>query len=148
MQGLFNKVIKYLQGVGPKRSELLNKELNIYTYKDLLFYYPYKYIDKSKYHIICDLDANMQYVQIKGQIISYEIVGQKFKKRLVAYFSDGTGTIELIWFKGIKWVIDILIPGKDIIIFGKPTIFNNKFNIAHPEIEDFKKNADDITATL
>ena len=127
--------IKYLQGVGPTRASLLDKELGIKTFGDLLTYYPYKYVDKTRIYTINEIDASMPYVQIMGKILSCDTIGEGRGRRLVARFSDGTGVIELVWFQGIKYALknyDFTIP---YIVFGKPTMFGGRLNIAHPEIE-------------
>ncbi|MCQ2258665.1 MAG: ATP-dependent DNA helicase RecG [Bacteroidaceae bacterium] len=127
--------IKYLQGVGPNRAELLAKELSISTLGDLLSYYPYKYIDRSRIYKICDIDGNMPYVQLCGQILSFESMGEGAGKRLIAHFSDSTGVIDLIWFQGIKYAVKNYECRKSYIVFGKPGVFNGHLQIAHPEIE-------------
>ena len=127
--------IKYLQGVGPARADLLNKELGIKTVGDLLTYYPYKYVDKTHIYKINEIDASMPYVQIMGQILSADTIGEGRAKRLVARLSDGTGVIELVWFQGIKYALknyDFNVP---YLVFGKPSIYGGHLNIAHPEIE-------------
>ena len=129
------KDIKFLPGVGPKRAELLNKELGIYTYKDFLYYFPYKYVDRSQFYKIREITAQMSHIQIKGKITNFQIQGAKYKQRLNATFSDETGSIELVWFKGIKWIQKSLQVGKEYIVFGKPNLFGRQFSIAHPEIE-------------
>ena len=126
----------YLQGVGPKRAETLSKELEIETVKDLLYYFPVKHIDRSRFHKIRDIHPDMPYIQIKGRITGFMLQGKKHKERLTARFSDETGTIELVWFKGIKWIGENLKTGKDYVIFGKPSKFGNKINIIHPEVEE------------
>lgn len=132
--------IKYLPGVGPKRAELLARELNIRSYRDMLYYFPYKYIDRSKTYHIAEITGTMPYIQLKGHIVSYTTQGEGARRRLIATFSDGTGTIELVWFKGIKYVTERYKPGVEYTLFGKPTLFNGRYNIAHPEID----LADDI----
>ena len=132
--------IKYLQGVGPQRATLLANELSIATVGDLLSYYPYKYVDRSRIYKISDIDGNMPYVQLCGQIFSFESIGEGRGKRLVAHFSDGTGTIDLVWFQGIKYAVKNYDCRKSYIVFGKPTIFNGKIQIAHPEIENAPSN--------
>jgi ATP-dependent DNA helicase RecG len=131
--------IQYLKGVGPKRAELLRKELNIFTYKDLLYFFPYKYIDRSKFYKISEIDTNLAFIQIKGRITGFRTEGAKYKQRLIAKFTDDTGSIELVWFRGIQWVIKTYEIGKEYIVFGRPTVFNNKINIAHPEIDPAEK---------
>lgn len=127
--------IKYLQGVGPTRASLLDKELGIRTVGDLLTYYPYKYVDKSRIYHINEIDGNMPYVQLKGRVLSSDTVGEGRSRRLVARFTDGTGVIELVWFKGLKYALknyDYRVP---YIVFGKPTVYGGRINIAHPEME-------------
>jgi ATP-dependent DNA helicase RecG len=140
--------ITYLQGVGPKRAELLNKELNIYTYRDLLYYFPYKYIDRTKFYKIAELDPDLPYVQVKGFIKGYYTEGHAKGKRLAADFHDETGTLKLVWFKGGKWVTGTYVPGVEYVIFGKPTVFNGIVNIIHPEIEASEKLASRLNSAL
>lgn len=128
--------ITYLAGVGPKRAELLSGELGITTFGDLLYYYPYKYVDRSRFFNISELDGNMPYVQLSGQIEGFYYEGGGRTKRLAASFKDSTGTIKLLWFKGIKWITGSYKPGTEYILFGKPSIFNGTLNIVHPEIEE------------
>ena len=127
--------IEYLKGVGPKRAELLKKELNIHTFQDLLDFYPFRYVDKSTYYKVSQIMIDMPQVQIIGRLISFREIGAKHSKRLTAIFKDETGTIELVWFKGIRWVKHSLKVGNAYIVFGKPNLFNGKFNIVHPELE-------------
>jgi ATP-dependent DNA helicase RecG len=140
--------ITYLQGVGPKRAELLNKELNIFTFRDLLYYFPYKYIDRTRFYKIEELDPDLPFVQIKGFIRGYSTEGQGPGKRLVAEFHDNTGTIKLVWFKGSKWVTGNYSPGIEYIVFGKPGVFNGIVNIIHPEIEAADKMAERLYSAL
>ena len=130
--------IKYLQGVGPQRAAMLNKELNIYSLRDLLYYFPYKYVDRSRLYYIHEIDGNMPYIQLKGQILSFETVGEGRQRRLVAHFSDGTGVVDLVWFQGIKYLMGRYKAHEDYIVFGKPTVFNGRINIAHPDIDPAK----------
>lgn len=127
--------IEYLKGVGPKRGELLRNELGIFTWEDLLTFYPFRYVDRTKFHKINEIQSDMSFVQIRGKVIRVEVVGQKRARRFVAIFQDDTGIIELVWFQGIKWIKDKVVPKQEYIIFGKPTLFNRKFNIPHPEID-------------
>lgn len=128
--------IKYLPGVGPQRAAILNKELNVYSLHDLLYYFPYKYVDRSRLYYAHEIDGNMPYIQLKGQILSFETFGEGRQRRLVAHFSDGTGVIDLVWFQGIKYLIGKYKLNKEYIVFGKPTVFNGRVNIAHPDIDD------------
>ena len=130
--------IKYLQGVGPQRATMLNKELNIFSLRDLLYYFPYKYVDRSRLYYIHEIDGNMPYIQLKGQILSFETIGEGRQRRLVAHFSDGTGVIDLVWFQGIKYLMGKYKAHEEYIIFGKPTIFNGRVNVAHPDIDPAK----------
>ncbi len=148
MQGFLDTNITYLPGVGPKRAELLEKELQITTYRDLLFYFPYKYIDRTKFYAISELDPDLPNVQIKGYIKGYYTEGFGPGKRLVADFSDNTGTIKLIWFKGLKWITSTYTTGVEYIVFGKPGVFNGIVNIIHPEIEAAQKNEAKLTSAL
>lgn len=133
---ILNTEIKFLPGVGPKKAEILNSELGIYTFWDLLNYFPYKHIDRSKFYKISEITDGVASLQLKGTIKSLRIEGQKYKSRLVATFEDGSGSIELLWFQGVKWVKEHLKPGKEYIIFGKPAFFNGRINIAHPEVDE------------
>ena len=127
--------IKYLQGVGPQRAAMLNKELGIYSLYDLLYYFPYKYVDRSRLYYIHEIDGNMPYIQLKGEILSFETMGEGRNRRLVAHFSDGTGVVDLVWFQGIKYLVGRYKVHEEYIVFGKPTVFNGRVNIAHPEVE-------------
>lgn len=140
--------IKYLPGVGPKRAELLNKELNIFTFYDLLYYFPYKYIDRTRFYKISELDPDLPYVQVKGMIKGYYTEGYRAGKRLIADFGDDTGTIKLVWFKGSKWITGNYVPGVEYIVFGKPGVFNGMINIIHPEIEASGKVAERMSSAL
>lgn len=148
MQDFLETNITYLTGVGPKRAELLNKELNIYTYRDLLYYFPYKYIDRTKFYKIAELDPDLPFVQIKGVIKGYSTEGQGKGKRLVADFQDDSGNLKLVWFKGTKWIMQSYGPGIEFIVFGKPSVFNGMINIIHPEIESAGKAAERMTSAL
>ena len=137
---IFDTPIDYLKGVGPARSNLLKKELNIFTYGDLLHHYPFRYIDKSTFYNISNLEAEMPYIQLKGQIVKFEEKGHRANKRLVAQFKDETGIIELIWFKGINWIRSDIKLHTNYIVFGKPSNFKGKFSIVHPELDIQKEN--------
>ncbi|HPS11844.1 MAG TPA: ATP-dependent DNA helicase RecG [Prolixibacteraceae bacterium] len=135
MPSLFMQEIKFLPGVGPKRAELLNKELGIFTFSDLLYYFPYKYVDRTKFFTVREISGNMPYVQVVGKISAVEMNGTGAKARLTAVLSDQTGSLDLIWFKGIKWVKESLKSDKLLVVFGKPAIFNGRINIVHPELD-------------
>jgi ATP-dependent DNA helicase RecG len=136
---LLNTEIKFLKGVGPHRAELLGKELNIFTFGDLLYFFPYKYIDRSQFYSISEINTDLAYIQLKGTITGFRTEGARYKQRLIARFSDETGTMELVWFQGIHWISKTLEIGKEYIVFGRPTLFNNRISIAHPELDDAEK---------
>jgi len=127
--------IKYLPGVGPRKAELFAKELGIRSVEDLLRHYPYKYVDRSRFYYLHEITDNMPFVQVKGQILKFEKIGEGRNQRLSAIFTDGKGTIELVWFKGVKFVLEKYKTGIEYVIFGKPTAFNGRYNIVHPEID-------------
>ena len=127
--------IKFLPGVGPKKADLFNKELGIHSVEDLLRYYPYKYVDRSRFYYLHEINEEMPFIQVKGQIIRFEKVDEGHNQRLTAVFSDGKNTIELVWFKGVKYAMEKYHTKVDYVIFGKPSPFNGRFNIVHPEIE-------------
>ena len=135
MLDLDQRDVKYLPGVGPARAALLKGELQINTLQDLLYYFPYKYIDRSRIFQIKEVDGTMPYIQLKGKILSFEQIGEGRRQRLVAHFTDGTGVADLVWFSGIKFILDRYRPGVEYVIFGKPTIFGGRVNVAHPEID-------------
>lgn len=135
MPGFLDQDIKFLPGVGPKRAELLEKELAIKTFRDLLYYFPYKYIDRTKFYNISEIHPQMPYIQIKGYIARVETVGAGNRQRLVAQFRDTSGAIELVWFQGIKYQKENLKLNTTYIVFGKPSDFGGKINIVHPEME-------------
>lgn len=130
--------IKYLKGVGPLRAKTLGEDLGIFTLRDMLYNFPYKYIDRSVIHKIKDLTEGMPYVLLKGQVIAKNIEGTGRHERLVAIFSDGTGYVELVWFNSIKSIERKIQFNKSYILLGKPSSFNRRINIAHPELEDAK----------
>lgn len=132
--------ITCIQGIGQKRAELLKKEIGITTLADLLSYYPYKYVDRSRFYRINDIDETMPYIQLKGQILSAEYMGEGRARRYVAHFSDGTGFVDLVWFQGIRYVEGKYRLNTEYVIFGKPNRFGSRLNIAHPEIEPFTEN--------
>jgi len=147
-QEFLDSNITYLTGVGPKRAELLNKELGIFTFRDLLYYFPYKYIDRTRFYKIAELDPDLPFVQIKGVIRGYSTEGHGAGKRLVAEFQDDTGILKLVWFKGAKWITGNYTPGIEYIVFGKPGVFNGIINIIHPEIEAFNKLSERLNSAL
>lgn len=135
MFDLTTRDIKYLSGVGPQKAVVLNKELEIYSLHDLLYYFPYKYVDRSRIYYIHEIDGNMPYIQLKGKILGFETFGEGRQRRLLAHFSDGTGVVDLVWFQGIKYVTNKYKLHEEYIVFGKPTVFNGRINVAHPDID-------------
>ena len=131
--------VKYLPGIGSVKAELLEKELGIKTYEDLLNHFPFRYIDRSKFYKISEIKNVTADIQLLGKIHHLEEVGTGRKKRLTAIFYDETGEIELVWFKSIQWIKNKIQEGKNYIVFGKPTVFNRKISIAHPEIETIEE---------
>ena len=134
--------IKFVPGVGPKRAEILNKEIGVFTVGDLLRWYPYRYIDRSRIYYIHEIDQSTAYIQLKGRITAFETFGEGRRRRLVAHFTDGTGFIDLVWFQGIRFIEGKYKLNQEYIVFGKPNLFNNKWNIAHPEIDPFMNDSD------
>jgi len=146
---LLQTPIEYLKGVGPQRGELLRKELNIHRYEDLVNFYPNRYIDRTRYYKIKELQKNESEVQIIGKIIHIKTVEfGKAKKRLVATFVDETGELELVWFQGYKWIRDSLKLNVPYVIFGKVASFGNIFNMAHPEMELFAEHEQSLRSAM
>ena len=141
MQRLAKTDIKFLHGVGPKRAEMLAKQLDIRSYYDLLYYFPFRYVDKSKIHRICDIEGEMPYIQLKGRFLSFTVNGEGARRRLNALFADGTGTIEVVWFNRVKQIQESYHTGVEYVIFGKPTEFNRHYSISHPEVEPYRPDA-------
>ena len=140
---LLSTSIEYLKGVGPKRAELLKKELEIFTFRDLLFHFPFRYIDKSKIYLVADLKPETPSIQLFGKIIKIVEKGHKKNKRLIAYFQDKSGIVELVWFKGLRWIKSSIKLNSNYLVFGKPSFFNGAYNIVHPEI-DLKQENDNF----
>ncbi len=135
MYDLTTRDIQYLSGVGPQRAALLAKELGVSSMQDLLYNFPYKYVDRSRLYYVHEIDGNMPYIQLKGKILRYETVGTGRKMRLVAHFTDGTGVIDLVWFNGAKFIPKSYPVGVEYIVFGKPTMFGDRINVAHPDMD-------------
>lgn len=133
--------IKYLQGVGPKRAEAFAKELEIRTFNDLLYYFPFRYIDRSTIHKVNEVTGDMPYIQLRGHFITFTAHGEGRRRRLQALFTDGTGTIEVVWFNRVKYIQENYHTGIDYLLFGKPTPFGHHYSIIHPEIDVFKPEA-------
>ena len=127
--------IGYLKGIGPQRAEVLQKELFIFTYKDLITHYPFRYVDRTHFHSVREVIEDNAYYQLRGHIIEIDFAGDKRTKRLVAKFRDNSGIIELVWFQGAKWMAEKLKSNSEYIVYGKATAFMGRFNMAHPEID-------------
>ncbi len=143
-----NTEITYLTGVGPKKAEILGKELEIFTVADLLYYFPFKHIDRTKFHRISDISDDSAHIQIKGIIISLKTEGQKYKQRLTATFADRSGTIELVWFSGISYIKQSIKKNTEYVLFAKPNLFNRKYNFVHPELEEVTSSEKKISSAL
>lgn len=126
--------IGFLKGIGPQRAESLQKELSVFTYKDLLTHYPFRYVDRTQFQSVREVVEDSVYYQLRGTIDSLEIVGEKRAKRLVARFKDATGVLELVWFQGYKWMADKLRQNTEYIVYGKASSFKGRFNMAHPDV--------------
>jgi ATP-dependent DNA helicase RecG len=129
--------VEYLKGVGPQKAELLKMEMGIFTYDDLLTLFPFRYVDRTRFYLVTEITDDLPYVQLRGRFIRVRTIGEKRGKRLSAIFRDTNGgDLELVWFQGIKWMVDKFKGDKEYIVFGKPALFNGKWNIAHPEVEE------------
>lgn len=144
MANFFETKIEFLKGVGPQRAAVLQKELRIFCYGDLIQHYPFRYEDRSVIHKIKDINESMPFIQLRGRITYFDTIGEKFKKRLVATLADDTGSIELVWFQGISWVEKQLAIGAEFVVFGKPNLYNHTFNIPHPEIDTIAEAAQKV----
>jgi ATP-dependent DNA helicase RecG len=131
----FQTPLVYLKGVGQARAEVLKKELALANFEDLLRHFPFRYIDRTRFYKVKDIQADLPYVQVLARVINKQIIGEKHTKRLVVQSRDETGTLELVWFKGINWIEKTIIPGSVYIVFGKPGFFNGQAQMAHPEME-------------
>lgn len=140
MLNILDQDIQYLPGVGPRRKALLAKELGIVKYRDLLEYYPYKHVDRSRVYLISELSADMPFVQIRARILSYETFDMGPRRtRLVAHVRDASGVADIVWFSGAKYIMNSCHVGSEYIVFGKPTVFNGRFQFAHPDMDDVSK---------
>lgn len=135
----FDTPVEYVKGVGPARAEILKKELSVFTFGDLIGVYPFRYVDRSKFYKAAEVEESMPYVQLRGRIINVQSHGGKRTIRMNATFVDETGEIDLVWFNGFKWIREKLDSAKEFIVFGKPSLFNRRINIAHPDLEDAEK---------
>ncbi|MBP7496795.1 MAG: ATP-dependent DNA helicase RecG [Bacteroidales bacterium] len=140
--------IEYLKGVGPQRGEMLRKELNIFKFEDLLNYFPFRYVDRSKFNKVNEVASDTNFYQIKGKIRNIRLHGERRTTRMTATLVDETGAIELVWFQGFKWLKDKFKQEPEYVVFGKATIFNNRFNFTHPEIELYNKDENSIQVAL
>ncbi len=140
---MFNSIldtpIEFIKGVGPSRADVLKKDLGLFTFRDMLAHYPFRYIDRTKYFKINQIIPDSQYIQIVGRVISKKVIGDKRAKRIVAVFKDETGIMELVWFQSLKWVDENITVGTAYVAFGKPTLFNGTFSISHPEMELYQQ---------
>ena len=141
MQRIFENNITYLKGVGPKKAEILRKELGIVVFDDLLNYFPFRYVDKSKIYKVTDVVSDNTYFQLVGHVTNMIKVGDKRARYITATFTDESGSIGLVWFRGLQWVANRFKPSQKYIIFGKPSIFKNRFNFVHPEIEEYNSES-------
>jgi ATP-dependent DNA helicase RecG len=135
MSNFLDTPIEYLKGIGPQRGDMLKKELQIFTYYDLLSLYPFRYIDRSKFYKVKEINEELPYVQLKGKIVKTELLGEKQSRRFVAYLKDDTGVIELVWFQGAKWLEGKFKPDTEYVVLGKPSEFRGKYNIPHPDVD-------------
>ncbi|TNF24053.1 MAG: ATP-dependent DNA helicase RecG, partial [Bacteroidetes bacterium] len=148
MKPFLDTSIEFLAGVGPERAKLLREEFGIRTYNDLLHHFPFRYVDRTQFHQINSIESDEADIQLLGRVASVKTVGQNRGQRLVADFTDGTGVIELIWFKGIKWIKPKLQPGVDYVVFGKPTRYRNTYNLVHPEFETLESQQKRVANAL
>ncbi len=148
MSNFLRTPIEFLKGVGPNRADLLKMELGIFTFNDLLSYYPFRYIDKSNFTSVRETGPDSPAVQIKGKIQSIRAIGQKRGARLVAKFSDNTGVIDLVWFKGVKWMKSNLKSGEEYVVYGKPSMYGSVLNIVHPEMETLEEFSKSVSGEL
>ncbi|NHA05918.1 ATP-dependent DNA helicase RecG [Mucilaginibacter sp. HC2] len=137
----FQTPLVYLKGVGQSRAEVLKKELALANFEDLLRHFPFRYIDRTRFYKIKDIQADLPYVQVLARIVNKQVVGEKHTKRLVVMAKDDTGLLELVWFKGINWIEKTIVPGQVYIVFGKPGFFNGQAQMAHPEMEVYSPGA-------
>lgn len=146
--GILSSPIEYLKGVGPLRADMLKKELNIFTFEDLLNHFPNRHVDKTKVNTIAEINPQTDFIQVAGRLLGYEIIGEKRSKRLVALLKDKTGILELTWFQGINWMQKNLTVGADYLVFGKTGFFNGKPQIVHPEMEAINHQTTEIKSFL
>ncbi len=144
MDPVFDTNITYLKGVGPRKAELLAKEFDIRTYGDLLYHFPFRYVDKSRIYKISEVNTDTTYFLLRGKVSNMQTAGDKRTKYVSFLLTDDSGSIELIWFRGLQWVKKRFVPGKEYLIFGKPSVFKNRFNMVHPEVEDVMAETEQV----
>ena len=127
--------VEYLKGIGPARAEMLRKEIGVRTFGDLLLYYPFRYVDRSKFYTVGEINSDAAWVQLKGRITAIQTLGSGRVSRLVMTFRDSSGETELVFFQGLKWIREKVQVGREYIVFGKPNLFQGKYNFTHPDIE-------------
>ncbi|MGI8892252.1 MAG: ATP-dependent DNA helicase RecG [Bacteroidia bacterium] len=140
MNDYLDTPVEFLKGVGPVRAGHLREELDIKTFGDLLTHYPFRYVDRSRFYTVSEANADLAYIQLKGKIIDISLAGKPRAQRLMARFKDETGMMDLVWFQGVRWIKDIIKTNTEYVIFGKPTEFNGRINIVHPEVEPVTEN--------
>lgn len=140
--------IEFLKGVGPERAKVLKTEFDIQTFGELLKWYPFRHVDRTKFYTTKEIHGELSYVQLRGQILNFSITGKQKGQRATAYLTDAHGSVELVWFQGFKWLTGKYLPGHEYIVFGRPTVYNGKINIAHPEIEEVSEQALKRTGVL
>ncbi len=145
---ILNKDIQYLPGVGPRKAEVLSKELGVFKYRDLLYYFPYRHIDRSRFYQLSELVSDTHYLQIRGSFKTFSTVGKARNQRLVGVFSDGNQQIDVVWFKGIKYILQNIKPGVEYVLFGKPSRYQNDWNFVHPELEVYRPSQGPVTVNL
>lgn len=148
MSSFLDTPIEYLKGVGPPRADLLKKELQIFTFGDLLTFYPFRYVDRTKFYKVKEIKEELPYVQLRGKIVSMRTEGKPRAQRLIVLFADTSGSIELVWFQGVKWIAEKLKKGPEYVVFGKPNLYKNTFNIPHPEIEEVSDENTKLASAL
>lgn len=148
MSSILDTPIEYQKGIGPAKADVLKKELNVYTFGDFIKHYPFRYIDRTKFYKIQDINSELPYIQFIGKLVDRFIVGERKGKRLVATLADETGSVELVWFQGLKWIDKTLAIGAEYVVFGKPNYFGSKLNLIHPEIELLKERNKELATSL
>ncbi len=144
MHSVFDTNITYLKGVGPRKAELLAKEFDIRTYGDLLYHFPFRYVDKSRIYKISEVNNDKTYFLLKGKVSNMQAVGDKRTKYVSFLLTDDSGSMELIWFRGLQWIKKRFVPGKEYLVFGKPSVFKNRFNMVHPEVEEVTPETESV----